>query len=420
MSLSTIILLALAIGAGSGAVLHEWFPLWIVPLNHYLLAPLGQAFLRLIQFVVVPIVFSALIMGLTRIQNAAEMGRYTARLLFSYVVSSVIAVSVGLVMAIALQPGVGLTGLAQTQVEMTGKAPDLINWLVELIPTNPLMALSTSNLLQTIVSGALIGIGIQRSGVKAEPFVALIESVYVISEKILFLILYLAPVGVFALMASVIAEQGVEILVRLLSYMTGVVFAIGLMIGFYLLVLVLLKAQPLRFLKSFYPSLSLAFGTASSNAALPVSLQNAQDYGLSETIASFAIPLGTALKRDGMAVGQAFNAVFIAQLYNIPLTPNLLLAIALSTILVSFSTAGVPGAGIVMMTTIFAAAGLPLEGVAILAGVDRLMDSFHTLLNVIGNVANAVILQRWESGDRASLDIASSESDISGLKNEID
>ena len=222
MSLSTIILLALAIGAGFGAALHEWFPLWIIPLNHYLLAPLGQAFLRLIQFVVVPIVFSALIMGLTRIQNAAEMGRYTAKLLFSYLVSSVIAVAVGLATAIVLQPGVGLTGLAQTQVEMTGKAPDLINWLVELIPTNPLMALSTSNLLQTIISGALIGLGIQRSGVKAEPFIAFIESVYVISEKILYLILYLAPVGVFALMASVIAEQGVGILLRLLTYMIGV------------------------------------------------------------------------------------------------------------------------------------------------------------------------------------------------------
>ncbi len=409
MSLSTIILLALAIGAGFGAMLHEWFPLWAGPLNHGLLLPLGQAFLRLIQFVVVPIVFSSLIMGLTRIQNAAEMGRYTAKLLFSYLMTSVIAVAVGLGMAVLLQPGVGLTGLVRAQVEVTGQAPDLIDWLVNLIPTNPLMALSTSNLLQTIISGALIGLGIQRSGKQAEPFVAFVESVYVISEKILFLILYLAPIGVFALMASVIAEQGVSILFRLLTYMIGVVLAIGLMIGFYTLMLILLKAKPAKFFNSFFPSLSLAFGTASSNAALPVSLQNAQDYGLSETIASFAIPLGTALKRDGMAVGQAFNAMFIAQLYDIPLTANLMLAIGLSTILVSFSTAGVPGAGIVMMTTIFTAAGLPLEGVAILAGVDRLMDSFHTVLNVVGNVANAVILERWEAGYPAEVTIETQE-----------
>jgi proton glutamate symport protein len=220
-------------------------------------------------------------------------------------------------------------------------------------------------------------------------------------------------VGVFALMASVIAQQGVGILVRLLDYMVGVVFAIGALIGFYTLILAILKVNPLHFFKSFYPALSLAFGTASSNAALPVLLQNAKSYGLSATIASFAIPLGTALKRDGMAVGQAFNAIFVAQLYDIPMTPNLLLSIGLSTILVSFSTAGVPGAGIVMMTTIFTAAGLPLEGVAILAGVDRLMDSFHTLLNVIGNVANAVILERWEGPNEVlKLDEAAAVSDL--------
>jgi proton glutamate symport protein len=413
MTLSTIIILALAIGAGFGAVLHERFPMWVVPLDHYLLDPLGQAFLRLIQFVVVPIVFSSLVLGLTRIQNAAEMGRYTAKLLSSYVITSVIAVLVGLGAAILFRPGVGLTGLVPLAVMSSAEAPDLIDWLVNLIPTNPLMALSTSNLLQTIISGALIGVGIQRSGKQAEAFVAFIESVYAISEKILFLILYLAPLGVFALMASVIAQQGVGILVRLLDYMIGVVFSIGIMIGFYTLVLVIIKGRPLHFFQSFYPSLSLAFGTASSNAALPVSLQNAKAYGMSETVASFAIPLGTALKRDGMAAGQAFNAIFVAQLYDIPMTPSLLLSIALSTILVSFSTAGVPGAGIVMMTTIFTAAGLPLEGVAILAGVDRLMDSFHTLLNVIGNIVNAVILERWEGpSELLKLEEVASVSDL--------
>jgi proton glutamate symport protein len=204
-------------------------------------------------------------------------------------------------------------------------------------------------------------------------------------------------VGVFALMGSVIAVQGIGILGRLLSYMVGVVLAIGLMIGLYGLLLGLFQARPIQFFRSLFPSLSLAFGTASSNAALPIVIQNAQEnYGMSPTIASFAIPLGTALKRDGMAVGQGFNALFVAQLFDVPMTPSLLLAIGLSTILVSFSTAGVPGAGIVMMTTIFTAAGLPLEGVAILAGVDRLMDSFHTLLNVIGNAANAALLERWE------------------------
>jgi proton glutamate symport protein len=394
--LSAIILFSLGLGIVFGAVLHEVFPAWVDPCNIYVLEPLGQAFLRLIQFVVVPIVFSSLVMGLTRIQNASQVGLYTAKLLFSYLLTSIVAVSLGLSVAVLMHLGVGVSGFALISTAQVTTPPNLIDWLIHLIPVNPLEALSSGNLLQTIFSGALIGIGIQQTGDRAKPFVELVESVYAISEKILSYILYLAPVGVFALIGSVIAAQGFTILTRLLTYMLGVIFAISLMIGIYGLILTLVKAKPKLFFQSFFPSLSLAFGTASSNAALPVALQNAETYGISPTIASFAIPLGTALKRDGMAVGQAVNAVFIAQLYDITLTPNLLSAIALSTFLVSFSTAGVPGAGIVMMTTIFTAAGLPVEGVAILAGVDRLMDSFHTVLNLMGNVANAAILSRWD------------------------
>lgn len=397
MTLSTVILLALGLGIAFGATLHELFPAWVVLLDRSCLAPLGQAFLRLIQFVVVPIVFSSLILGLTQVQNAAQVGRYAAKLLLSYLLTSAVAVGLGMGAAAILQPGSGVEGIALAPIAETIAAPNLIDWLVSLIPTNPLAALSGGNLLQTIVSGALIGLGIQQAGEKAKPFVALVESIYAISEKILFAILYLAPVGVFALMSSVIAVQGFGILVRLLSYMLGTVLAIGLMTLFYGLLLGVIQGKPLHFFRSFFPSLSLAFGTASSNAALPVALKNAQEsYGLSPAIASFALPLGTALKRDGMAIGQGFNALFVAQLYDIPVTPSLLCAIGLSTLLVSFSTAGVPGAGIVMMTTVLTAAGLPIEGVAIVAGIDRLMDSFHTILNVIGNTANAVILQRWE------------------------
>ncbi|MEB3292269.1 MAG: dicarboxylate/amino acid:cation symporter [Synechococcales bacterium] len=397
MSLSTLILLALALGSACGAIIHSLFPAWIEPAHQLVLQPLGQIFLRLIQFVVVPIVFSSLILGLTRIQSADRMGRYTLKLLLSYLGTGVVAIGLGLLTAQILHPGVGLVGFSHTIVESTAQAPSLIDWLVSLIPTNPIAALGSTNLLQVILSGALVGIGIQQAGEQGKPFVAIVESVYAISEKILFLILNLAPIGVFALIASVIAVEGLELLVTLSAYMMGVVLAIVLMMALYALLLTVLGADPVRYFKSFFPALSLAFGTASSNAALPIALQNAQNsYGLSQPIASFAIPLGTALKRDGMAVGQAFNALFIAQLYDVPLTPNLWLAIALSTLLVSFSTAGVPGAGIVMMTTIFSAAGLPLEGVAILAGVDRLMDSFHTLLNVMGNTVNAIILARWE------------------------
>jgi len=393
MNLSTIILLALGLGICFGAGLHGWFPTWVAPLDHALLSPIGAAFLRLIQFVVVPIVFSSLILGLTRIQNASQVGRYTLKLLSSYFITSAIAVGIGMGTAAILQPGSGLTQLVSGQGAIATQPPDLIAWMVSLIPTNPMEALSSGNLLQTILSAALIGIGIQKAGQAAASFVALMESVYVISEKILSLILYTAPIGVFALISAVIANQGAEIIAKLLVYLLGVVAATIVMTAIYGLLLGLLKARPGDFFRSFFPSLSLAFGTASSNAALPIALQNAQEgYGLAPEIASFAIPLGTALKRDGSAIVQGFNALFVAQLYHIPVTPSLLSAIALSTLLVSFSTAGVPGSGVVMMATVLSAAGLPVDGVALIAGIDRLTDGFRTVLNVIGNNANAVIL----------------------------
>lgn len=398
MTLSTLIFLALGLGVGVGAALHDWFPSAVMPLDHFLLDPLGQVFLRLIQFVVVPLVFSSLILALTRVKNAAQVGRYAIKLLGGYLLTSPIAVAIGMATAIGLQSGVGLTRFEITAIETSTKAPDLIQWLIELIPTNPLAALSTGNLLQTIVSAALIGVGIQQAGTKAEPFVSFIESLYAISEKILFMVLYTSPIGVFALMSSVIANQGLGVIGNLFSYVLGNIIAISIMIGVYVLLLLSFRIPIGFFFKSFKASFSLAFGTASSNAALPVALKDAmENYNLPQPIASFAIPLGTALKRDGSAIMQGFSAIFIAQLFQVPLTGNLLLSVFMSTLLVSFSTAGVPGAGIVMMATVLAAAGLPVEGVAILAGVNRLADGFCTVLNVMGNVLHAVLLAKLES-----------------------
>lgn len=398
MSLSTVILLALAVGIGFGTLLNSVLPTAIAPLDHYILSPVGNGFLRLIQFVVVPIVFSSLILSLTRIQNAAQVGRYTIKLIISYLLTSSVAVGIGMVLAMVLQPGLGVTSSATVDLSAIAQKPSLIDWLVSLIPVNPFEALSTGNLLQVIFSSALIGVAVQRVGEKAKSFVSFLESCYAISESVLSMILYIAPIGVFALISSVIATEGLELIIKLLFYVLGLFAATMIMIAFYVLLLYVIKAKPIRLLQSLFPALSLAFGTASSNAALPIAIQNAQaSYGLREDIASFAIPLGTALKRDGSAILQGFNALFVAQMFHVPVTPSLVLAIALTTLLISFSTPGVPGSGIIMMTTLLSAVGLPLEGVAIVAGIDRLTDGFKTVLNVIGNVSNAVILSHWEN-----------------------
>jgi proton glutamate symport protein len=397
MNLSTLILTALAAGMMFGTILNTTFPLAIVPIDRYLLAPIGAGFLRIIQFVVVPLIFSSLILGVNRIQGTGQVGRYVLKLMTCYVVTSAISLCIGMAVAICLQPGAGVTGFELPAALEKTAAPDAIEWLVSLIPTNPLGALSSGNLLQIIISAALFGTGIQMAQAQAKPFVELLESIYVISEKVLSVILYAAPIGVFALISSTIATQGLGLIVRLSWYVLGLFIASLIMAILYLIVLTFLKAEPVKFLRSLTPSFFLGFGTASSNAVLPMVLKNMQeDYGLRSEIASFALPLGTALKRDGATILQGFNAIFIAQIYHVPLTPSLLFAIGLSSFLVSFSTPGVPGSALITMATVLSAAGLPLEGIAIVAGIDRLTDGFKTVLNVVGNSTNAILLSLWE------------------------
>jgi Na+/H+-dicarboxylate symporter len=396
LDLSSLILISLGIGIVFGVVLNLYFPEVVPVLDRYLLSPLGKSFLRLIQFVVVPIVFASLILGLTRIQDASQVGRYVIKLLLCYLLTSSIGTLLGMVTATVLQPGRGIEGLAIADAGVVHHSQPILDWLISLIPINPLEALSTGNLLQTIFSAALLVIGIQLAGVKATPFVQFIESIYVINEKVLSVILYAAPVGVFALISSVIATQGFKLVSNLLLYVLGLWIATTIMISFYALGLWILGGKPLRFLQCFAPSLSLGFGTASSTATLPLVMQNAREYGLSEEITDFAIPIGAAIKRDGSAILQGFNALFIAQIFHVPITTELLVTIATSTLLVSFSTPGVPGSALITMTTVLTAAGLPLEGIAIVAGVDRLTDGIKTVLNIIGNVTNALFLSKWE------------------------
>ena len=406
MNLSTFILLSLGVGVIFGTLLNTTFPNNIDLINQNILVPVGESFLRLIQFVVVPIVFSSLIMGLTRIQGAGQVGRYTVKLMTSYLITSSIALCVGMGTAYILQPGSGVTGFSISDSLTLTEAPSLISWLVSLIPVNPLEALSNGNLLQIIFSAVLLGIGIQLAADKAKPFVEFIESVYHISEKTLSIILYVAPFGVFALISSTIATQGLELVAKLFLYVLGLVISSSIMISLDMIILLLLKADPIRFLRSISQAIALAFGTASSNAALPVVLQNIQEnYGLREEIASFAIPLGTALKRDGAAILQGFNALFVTQIYQVPLTPSLLAAIAVSSLLVSFSTPGVPGSALITMATVLSASGLPLEAIALVAGIDRLTDGFKTVVNIIGNSTNAIILNAWEAEKISEVDV---------------
>lgn len=405
MSVTRQILLALLLGIITGLVLNMSvgaLPVGSVAwLDANILTPVGNIFLRLLQFVVVPMVFGALILSLTNRENGAAVGRHAGRLLVGYLLTSAIALALGMLVAQWLSPGSGADSLVSQTTEGS-HADSLSQWLVTLVPSNPFTALSSGGLLQVIFTAALIGIAMRALPEDSAPLRRLIESGHTVTLKVLEFVLKLAPLGVFALITSVIASQGLDLLLRLGMYVVGLTLALALMALLYLVLLGIAGARPLAFVKHFGQSLSFAFGTASSGATLPLALGNARSYGMSESLASFALPFGTAVKRDGAAVLQGFNALFVAQLFNIDITTSLLITVFTTGLLVSFSTAGVPGAGLVAMTTVLGAAGLPLEGVAVVAGVDRFTDGLRTALNVMGNCANAALLDRLDSRCAAS------------------
>ncbi len=394
---STFIFLSLGLGIIFGAALHGFMPEQAGIVDQYLLSPLGKGFLRLIRFVIVPLVFSSLILSLTRTRDTGKIGRYATRLGLCYFLTTALAVGVGVTTALVLHPGGEIEGLLIPVTHTESSQPPVMDWLISIIPANPFETLSTGNLLQTIVAAVLISLGIRSVGDRAKSLVEVLESVFLVSERILSQVLLLAPIGVFALVASVIATQGVGVLSRLLSYILGLILAFGLMIVCYALILLIFQISPAFYFRSFFATFSLAFGTASSSATLPVAIQNAhENYGLLEDISSFAIPLGTALKRDGSAIFQSFNALFIAQVYHVPLTASFIWTVALCTFLISYSTPGIPGSGLISMTTVFGTVGLPLEGIAIVAGIDRFTDGFKSVVNIMGTTVSAVILGRLE------------------------
>lgn len=405
MSQSNRIFLALLLGTGAGFLLNVLAADSLIDfLDQNILTVAGAGFIRLIQFIVVPLVLLSLALAVAGMSDLKRIGRFSLKLLGMYAVTSAVSLALGIAMARVLQPGAGVEMAAGAAPEYQGVT--LADWVLRILPRNPFEALSTGNILQVIVTAVLVGLGITLAGEKGKPLRGLLESGYEVVKKMTRVILYLAPAGVFALMASVIATQGLGILKSLALYAAGLVLGILLIAAvMYNLLFLAAGINPIRFWKAFSPAFLFAFGTASSGASLPLALENAeQRYRMRADIASFALPFGIAMKKDGAALLQGFTALFVAQMAGIHLTAPQMSAIIVSSLLVSFSTAGIPAGGLIMMSTVLAAAGLPLEGMVILAGLDRLTDTFRSSLNVIGPAANAALLEKWENRKESRTD----------------
>ena len=384
------ILIGLALGVLVGLLFKGVAPL---------LAPLGALFLNAIKMLIVPLVFVSLVAGITCMQDTAKLGRISVKTIAIYLVTTAFAVSIGLLFGALFAPGAGMNMVASAATEAK-EAPSLVQILVGLVPANPVAAFAEGNILQIIVFAIALGVSMNLVGEKAAPAVKLFNSLAEVFYKLTDLVMRFAPIGVFALIAGVVAAHGIEVLLPL----AGVIGVIYLACIAHLLLVyggllgLFARLSPLRFFQGIAPALAVAFSTSSSSGTLPVSIECARkNLGVSEGVAGFVLPVGATINMDGTAIYQGVLALFIAQAFGIDLTAGQYLMIILTATLASIGTAGVPGAGLIMLGLVLTSVGLPLEGVALIAGIDRILDMARTTVNVAGDLMTTTLVGNSEN-----------------------
>lgn len=358
------------------------------------LAPVGALFLNAIKMLIVPLVFVSLVAGITAMSDSAKLGRISVKTIAIYLVTTAFAVSIGLAFGTLFSPGDGMNMVASGSEEAK-QAPSLVQILVGLVPTNPVMAFAEGNILQIIVFAIALGVSMNLIGEKAAPVVRFFDSLAEVFYKLTDLVMRFAPIGVFALIAGVVASHGIEVLLPLAGVI-GVIYlaSIAHMLLIYGgLIGGLARLSPLRFFRGIAPALAVAFSTSSSSGTLPVSIECARkNLGVSQGVAGFVLPVGATINMDGTAIYQGVLALFIAQAFGIDLNAGQYLMIILTATLASVGTAGVPGAGLIMLGLVLTSVGLPLEGVALIAGIDRILDMARTTVNVAGDLMTTTLV----------------------------
>ncbi|MCG8482304.1 MAG: dicarboxylate/amino acid:cation symporter [Clostridia bacterium] len=394
MQLTTKIFIGLILGIVVGMLLQG-----MPEIAQNYIKPFGTLFLNLIRMIIVPLVFSSLVVGASSIGDPKTLGRIGGKTLGYYLITTAIAVCIGLVLATILKPGAGLLIPTDSATE-AAEVPSIINTLINMIPRNPLKGLVDGKILQIIVFALFLGVGCTvLPKEKSDPFIKFFDSLAEIMYKITASIMRLAPYGVFALIAPVVSQYGLDVLMPL----SQVIFAVYLgcvlhaIITYSTAVSIFAKINPIKFFKGIAPAAITAFSTTSSSGTLPVTIRSTREsLGVSEKISSFVLPLGATINMDGTALYQGVCALFLAQVYGIDLTLGQVMTIILTATLGSIGTAGVPGAGFIMLTLVLQSVGLPLEGLVLIAGIDRLLDMARTSVNVIGDSSCAVVIAASE------------------------
>jgi len=378
------------------------------PLMEYgvegLLRVLGQGFLALLQVLVVPLVFVSLVCGTAALGDIARLGRIGLRTVGLYLFTTALAISLALGAAVLVGPGRGF-GL-QTDLEFSATPPPpLVEVLISIFPKNAIAAMAEGNMLQIIVFAVLFGLALTLAGAAGERLLAVFRDLNEAVMKLVWIVMRLAPYGVFALIARTFATQGFDAFGPLLKYFVVVlgVLLLQLFVTYPALLALLGRLNPRPFLGKMREVQVFAFSTASSNATIPVTLRTVEKHmGADNSVAAFTVPLGATLNMDGTAIMQGVATVFIAQAYGMGLQFTDYLVVVLTATLASIGTAGVPGVGLVLLGMVLAQVGLPVEGIGLIIGIDRLLDMVRTAVNVTGDATITCIVARREN----ALDLA--------------
>lgn len=395
------ILLGMVLGVIAGIILNYAVPDSTVKndvIVNGVLYVIGNGFLRLMKMLVVPLVFTSLICGAAAIGDTKTLGQVGVKTITLYICTTALAVSVAIGVANIIRPGIGLNMSelqAAASTVTTGEKTSMTETLLEIIPENPFASLANGTMLQVIVFALIIGVLFAKMGERAELLFNFASQCNDLMMEMTMLVMKAAPIGVFCLIAKTFSGLGLEAILPLLKYVISVITALAVQcLGVYMLLLfAFTRLNPYRFFKKFLPVFGFAFSTATSNATIPLSIETLEDrMGVSRRISSFTIPLGATINMDGTSIMQGVAVVFAAQAYGIHLGLSGYLTVIATATLASIGTAGIPSVGLITLSMVFESVGLPIEAIALIMGIDRILDMIRTAVNVTGDAVCTTIV----------------------------
>lgn len=404
MGLSTRIFIALLLGAVFGVVTHYFIPESYVRdtiIVNGLLYVLGNGFIRLMQMLVVPLVFCSLVCGSMAIGDTKALGKVGIKTIIFYLFTTALAICLALGVASVINPGLGMN-IENTDTSSGINTADSVNFadtMLNIIPKNVFTSLAAGDMLPIIVFALFTGVMLAKLGSKASVVSNFFSQFNDIMMEMTMSIMKVAPVGVFCLIAKTFSGIGFDAFVPMLKYMGSVMLALALQcFGVYQILLFLFtRLNPVKFIKKFFPVMTFAFSTSTSNATIPMSIDTLnKKMGVSKQISSFTIPLGATINMDGTSIMQGVAVIFIAQAYGIPLSASAICTVIATATIASIGTAGVPSVGLVTLSMVLTSVGLPTEGIALIMGIDRILDMLRTAVNITGDAVCTTIISKQE------------------------